>query len=76
MSEDLHGTQEREVLRVRQLLCDGGQVDRVWERGQHGLHLEPADQGDRAEADRAHGRGPLHRLPPHREYHRLRQPRE
>ena len=76
MSEDLHGTQEREVLRVRQLLCDGGQVDRVRERGQPGLHLEPPEQGDRPEVVRPHGRRPVHRLPPHREYHRIRKFRE
>jgi hypothetical protein len=28
------------------------QVDRVGERGQPGLHLEPSDQGDRTEAAR------------------------
>ena len=48
-------------------------MDCLGERGQHGLHLEPADQGDRPEADRTHRRGALHRVSPHREYHRVRQ---
>ena len=59
---------------VRQLLRDRWEVDRVGERGQHGLHLEPADQGDRPEADWAHGRGVIHGLPPNREHYRVCQP--
>ena len=48
-------------------------MDCVRERGQHGVHLDPADQGDSPEADRTHGRGALHCVPPHREYHRVRE---
>ena len=65
MFEDLHWSQERKVLCVCQLFRDGRQMDCLGERGQHGLHLEPADQGDRPEADRTHGRGALHRVSPH-----------
>ena len=52
--EDLHGTQELEVLHIRQLLGDWRQVDRVRLGRQHGLHLEPANQGDRAEVGGTH----------------------
>lgn len=76
MPEDVHGPPEREVLHLRQLLRDGRQVDRVGQRGQPRLRLEPADEGDRAEAVRPHRRRPLHRLPPLRQHHRLRRPRE
>ena len=41
-----------------------------------GLHLEPADEGDSAEAAGPHRRRSVHGLPPHREHHRLRRARE
>lgn len=41
-----------------------------------GLHLEPPDEGDRAEAAGPHRRRPVHGLPPHREHHRVGVARE
>ncbi len=51
-------------------------MDSFWERGQLCVHLEPADQGDCAEACGPHGRGPLHRMSPHRKHYCLCQPRQ
>ena len=51
-------------------------MDSFWERRQLCVHLEPADEGDCTEAAGAHRRGPVHRLPSHREHYCLRQPRQ
>lgn len=51
-------------------------MDRVGQRGQHGVHLESAEQGDRSAAAGAHRYGPLHGVPSHREYYRLGGPGE
>ncbi|KAI4547602.1 hypothetical protein MG293_004157 [Ovis ammon polii] len=74
--EDVHGPQEREVLHFRQLFRHWGEVDRVRLGGQPRLHLEPADQGDCAEASGPHRRRHLDGVPPDGEHRRLGRPGE
>ncbi|XP_059266349.1 WD repeat-containing protein 5 isoform X1 [Mustela nigripes] len=74
--EDVHRPQEREILHFCQFLSHWREVDRVWFRGQPGVHLEPADQGDRTEITGPHRRGDLDGVPSDGEHHRLGGPGE
>jgi len=69
--ENVQRPQKRKVLHLRKFFGDRWKVDRFGVRGQPGLHLEPADEGDRSEVARSHRRRPVHGLPPDREHHRV-----
>uniref|UniRef100_A0A8C8CEQ4 WDR5-like beta-propeller domain-containing protein n=1 Tax=Oncorhynchus tshawytscha TaxID=74940 RepID=A0A8C8CEQ4_ONCTS len=67
--ENIHRPQKRKVLHICKFLCHRWKVDCLWLGGQHGVHLEPADQGDRTETTGSYRCGDFYCLPPHREHH-------